>query len=188
MVDDTCVVWWGPDWGVFGAAMPSFGMTRNMIGFVDGRVTDEVRRMADGMGIQTLVSTKGARRTFPGWQVAGRWVEHSAVGGVTSGFVTLTALTRRPCMLQSSALPYVVARDASTVLSVQPFVSTSRAIPPIIAANDLRCLNLGTVSHPYYHGAGRLPVVLNRRVRVMATALFAPTGLWGLRHLPLGRA
>jgi hypothetical protein len=58
MVDDKCAVWCGPDWGVFGAAMPSFGVARNMMGFVDGRVTDELRRMADGMGIQTLVSTK----------------------------------------------------------------------------------------------------------------------------------
>jgi hypothetical protein len=183
LVEDKCAVWCDPDWGVFGAAMPSFAVTRNMIGFVDGRVTDELRRMAEGMGVQTLVGTKDARRTFPGWQVACQRVEHLAVGGITSGVVTLTALTRLPSMLAAAALPFVVARDASTVLSVHPFVSTFRPIPQDIVVDELRCLNLGTVGHPYYHGTGLLPVVLNRQVRVLAPALFAPKGLWGLRHL-----
>jgi hypothetical protein len=70
LVEDKCAVWCGPDWGVFGAAMPSFEVICNMMGFVDGRVTNELRGMAEGMGVQTLVGTKGARRTFPGWQVA----------------------------------------------------------------------------------------------------------------------
>jgi hypothetical protein len=163
--------------------MPSFGVTHNMMGFVDGRVTDELRRMAEGMGVQTLVGTKGARPTFQGWQVACHRVEHSAVGGVTSGVVTLTALTRQPSMLVSGSRPFIVARDASTVLLVHPFVSTFRGIPQGIVADELRCLNLGTVGHPYYHGAGLLPGVLNRQVGVLAPALFAPKGLWGLRHL-----
>jgi hypothetical protein len=81
LVEDKCAIWGGPDWGVFGAAMPSFEVIRNMMGFVDGRVTDELRRMAKGMGVQILVGTKGARRTFPGWQVACQRVEHSSVGG-----------------------------------------------------------------------------------------------------------
>jgi hypothetical protein len=183
LVEDKCAVWCGPDWGVFGEAMPSFGNARSMMGFVEGRVTDELRQMAEGMGIQTLIGTKGARRSFPGWHASCQRVEHAAVGGVTSGVVTLTALTRRPCMLKASGLPYVVKRDASTVLSVQPFVSTFRAIPPPIGAEDLRCVNLGTAGHPYYHGAGLLPGLLTRRVRVLAPALFAPKGLWGLRHI-----
>jgi hypothetical protein len=113
--------------------------------------------MAEGMGVQTLVGTKGAWRTFPGWQVACQRVEHSAFGGVTSGVVTLTAMTRRPNMLAGRVLPFV---DASTVLLVHPFVSTFRAVPHDIAADELRCLNLGTMGHPYYHGAGLLSVVL----------------------------
>jgi hypothetical protein len=128
LVEDKCAIWCGSDWGVFGAAMPSFEVTRNMMGFVDGRVTDELRRMAEGMGVQTLVGTKGARRTFPGWQVACQRVEHSAVGGVTPGVVTLTAMTRRPNMLAGGGPPFVVAQDASTVLSVHPFVSIFRQL------------------------------------------------------------
>jgi hypothetical protein len=120
LVEDKCAVWCGPDWGVFGVAMPSFGLTRNMMGFVDGRVTDGLRRMSEGMGVQTLVGTKGARRTFPGWHVACQRIEHSAVGEVTSGVVILTAMTRRLDTLAGRGLPFVVARDASTVLSVHP--------------------------------------------------------------------
>jgi hypothetical protein len=92
-------------------------------------------------------------------------------------------MTRRPNILAGGGLPFVVARDASTVLSVHPFVSTFSAAPHDIAADDLRCLNLGTAGHPYYHGARLVSVVLTQRVRILAPALFAPKGLWGLRHL-----
>ena len=66
LVDDKCAIWCGPDWTVFGQAMPYFGVGRNMMGLVDGRITAELRDLAEGMGIQTLVGTKGSRRGFPG--------------------------------------------------------------------------------------------------------------------------
>jgi hypothetical protein len=180
-VEDNCAIWSGADWSVFQAAMPSFGVHRQMMGFVDGRVTGELRIMSEGMGIQTLVGTKGLRRAFRGWKMASQRVEHAAVGGVTAGVATVTALTRGDTVLTPAALPYVVARDASTVLSVKPFVRTFRANPGPVEGVALVSLNLGTHNHPYYHGGGLLPELLDRGVRVLAPALFAPPGQWGLR-------
>jgi hypothetical protein len=128
-VEENCAVWSGADWSVFQAAMPSFGVHRQMMGFVDGRVTGELRIMAEGIGIQTLVDTKGLRRAFRGWKMASQRVEHAHVGGVTTGVATVTVLTRGTAVLTPVGLPYVVARDASTVLSVKPFVQTFRADP-----------------------------------------------------------
>jgi hypothetical protein len=183
-VDDQCVVWSGADWSVFSQAMPFFGVTQNMRGFVDGRITGELRSMAEGMGFQTLIGTKGLRHTFPGWTLATQRVEHSLVGGVPTHTATLTALTCRAGTLCRSTLPYVlVGRDAGTVLSIQPFVSTFRAIPGALGGDSLRSVNLGMASHPYYHGGGLLPGVLDKRLQVLAPVLCAPKGLWGLRHL-----
>ena len=183
LVEDKCAVWCGPDWSVFRAAMPFFGHDRKMMGFVDGRMTGELRTMAEGMGIHTMFGTKGIRRAFPGWTLETQRVEHAKVGGVTTGYATVTALTRITNGLRPGPLPFVVERDASTVLSVKPFVKTFRAVPASIPADDLRCLNLGSPGHPHYHGGGLLPGVLDRGVWVLAPGLFVPKGQWGLRHL-----
>jgi hypothetical protein len=60
LVGDKCAVWSASDWKALHFTMPSFSLTRNIIGFVEGRVTGELRSLAEGMGVQTLVSTKGA--------------------------------------------------------------------------------------------------------------------------------
>jgi hypothetical protein len=70
LVEEKCAVWSGPNWTVFSQAMSSFGADCNMMGFVDGRVTGELWNMAEGMGIQTMVGTKGAWRSFLGWEMA----------------------------------------------------------------------------------------------------------------------
>jgi hypothetical protein len=183
LVDHTCAVWSGPNWTVLASQMPFFASGQRIPSFVDGKVTGELRTLCETMGVHTMICTEGSRRPIKGWAMASQKVLHALVGGVTLGEATLTAFVRGNRKLQPSPLPYMVGRDASTVLSVQPFVSTFRAIPPPRDRASLSCVNLGTESHPFYHGGGLLPAYLDKRVRVLAPALFAPKGLWGLRHL-----
>jgi hypothetical protein len=112
--------------------------------------------MAEGMGIQTLVATKGAWRPFSGWEMTLQCMEHSLVGSITTGVTTLTALTCNEQLLRPMSLPLVVSRYATMVLSVKPYVNTFRTAPSPVGGDELLCVNLVTYEHPYYHGGGFL--------------------------------
>jgi hypothetical protein len=47
----------------------------------------------------------------------------------------------------------------------------------------LECRNLGSETHPEYHGGGLLPGVLDKSVQIVTPTLFAKPGYWGLRGL-----
>jgi hypothetical protein len=87
LVEGKCAVWCGLDWGVFGAAMPSFGVTRNMMWFVDGRVTDELRRMSKKWGSKQLLFVKRRIVQVP----LSLWEEHL----INDGACTWTKRERR---------------------------------------------------------------------------------------------
>jgi hypothetical protein len=82
-----------------------------------------------------------------------------------------------------SSLPYVVSRDASTVLSTMEGTRRYRRAPDTRVAMPLGCLNLGSLSHPEYHGGGLLPSPLDKTIQVVTPTLFAKPGFWGLRRL-----
>jgi hypothetical protein len=58
-----------------------------------------------------------------------------------------------------------------------------RRAPPNRTVLPLSCLNLGSASHPEYHGDGLLPATVDKSVQVSTPTLFAKPGFWGLRSL-----
>jgi hypothetical protein len=129
--------------------------------FLDGRVTSGLLEALDVVGIGEVISTQTPWRPCCGWHSVFINVPHSAVGGVTTRVVSVvrhskTALTGFPLPLEITA-----ERDAATVLSHSTFGRYFRPKPDSTLVEPLRCFNLGSIHHPYYHGYGWLPTVLD---------------------------
>ena len=93
--------------------------------------------------------------------------------------------SRRPLLGLPRACAPVVFRNATTVLSHLLLGVKFRAKLKEVFLKPLRCLNLGTSEHPFYHGQGWLPATLNRQVHVVTPVLNSGChgGKWGLRYL-----
>jgi hypothetical protein len=104
---------------------------------------------------------------------------------VTNRVVTIVRHSK--CPLIGFPLPFELTaqRDAATVLSHATFGRYFRPKPLNTLVDPLCCLNLGSLLHPYYHGHGWLPVVLDRNVRVLTPVLNSVKhdGQWGLRTM-----
>jgi hypothetical protein len=96
------------------------------------------------MSVQLVVGTKRARWGFTGWSSAKIDVPHSEV--TIEGFHQFAEAI---CVDQ---FPYVVGRDASTVLSVVEVSRRYRQAPRVQTVLPLTCVHLGSDSHPEYHG------------------------------------
>jgi hypothetical protein len=182
IVGAKCMIWCGSDWGVFGQSLPNFN-GRKCCGFVDGRLTGEVMGLVNGMSIQQVVGTKRGRRGFEGWLANSQEVAHDEVGGITAQKACITGMRKTGEPWEGSDLPFVVGRDASTVLSVMEPARRFRQAPANSGIIPLQCRNLGSETHPVYHGGGLLPDVLDKSVQIVTPTLFAKPGFWGLRGL-----
>jgi hypothetical protein len=181
-VGDKCAIWCGSDWGAFGATVPDLS-GRECCNLVDGRVTGEAMSLFSSMLARQVVETKRARRGFTGWPSAQIGVPHSEVGGITAHHATMEGFQQTTEALLVEKLLYVVGRDASTVLSVMEVSRRYRRAPCDRTVLTLDCVNLGSGSHPEYHGGGLLPGMLDKLVQVSTPTLFAKPGYWGLRSL-----
>jgi hypothetical protein len=181
-VGDKCVIRCGSDWVAFGATVPDFS-GRECCGLVDGRVTGEAMSLFSSMLVRRVVGTKRARQGFTGWPLAQIGVPHSKVGGISAHHATMEGFQKTTEALLVEKLPYVVGRDASTVLSVMEGGQRYRRAPRDRTVLPLDCVHLGSDSHPEYHGGGLLPGMLDKPVQVSTPTLFAKPGYWGLRSL-----
>jgi hypothetical protein len=66
LVDDACVVVCGKDWSVLGSQVPHFG-SREVVGLMDGRVSQEILSVAAGMNLVLMVSTAATRQAVKDW-------------------------------------------------------------------------------------------------------------------------
>jgi hypothetical protein len=140
--------------------------------FLDARVTAGLLEVLDVAGIGEVFSTQTPRRPGWGWFSAFVNVPHSQVGGVTTRVVlvvrhTKTVLTGFPLPLELTA-----QRDAAIVLSHSTFGRYFRPKPDSVLVEPLHCLNLGSIQHPYYHGHGWLPEVVDPNIRVLTPVLY----------------
>jgi hypothetical protein len=153
--------------------------------FVDARITSGLLDALGVVGIQDVISTQTPRRPCFGWHSVFVDVPHHEVGGVTTRVITLVRHSRGLLKGLPLLLPIVAPRDASTVLSHSTFGRYFRPKPLTTLVEPLRCMNLGSMSHPYYHGHGWLPAMLDRSTRVLTPVLNSSTneGQWALRTL-----
>jgi hypothetical protein len=68
------------------------------------------------MSVTQVAGTRRTRRGFAGWKAAEIQVAHNNVGGVTTQKEQLQGFSKTKNLFEVSGLPYVVGRDASTVL------------------------------------------------------------------------
>jgi hypothetical protein len=186
---DDVPVWCGTDLGILISAL-AFREDLKVC-FLDGRVTSGLLDALAGRGIVDVLSTQTPRRACRGWQSAFVNVPHSDVGGVTTRVVTLVRHSKGSVAGLPSPLALTAKRDAATVLSHATFGRYFRPRPENTLVEPLRCQNLGTVSHPYYHGYGWLPAILSRRVRVLTPVLnsVSHSGQWcSMRNSRVRRA
>jgi hypothetical protein len=153
--------------------------------FVDGRITPGLLDALGSVGIQDIVSTQTPRRSCVGWPSVFVVVPHQEVGGVTTQVVTLVRHSRLSLTGLPLLMPISAQRDATTVLSHSTFGCYFRPKPMNTLVEPLRCFNLGSVSHPYYHGHGWLPSMLDRNTQVLTPVLNSSSndGQWGLRTI-----
>jgi hypothetical protein len=139
--------------------------------FVDGRITSGLLAVLLMVGIQDVISTQTPRRSCSGWNSIFVTVPHSEVGGVTTRVVTLWRHSRVSLEGLPHMLPITAKRDAATVLSHSTFGWYFPTRPLDTVVEPLRCFNLGSESHPYYHGYGWLPAILDQNLRVLTLVL-----------------
>jgi hypothetical protein len=175
-------IWSGPDWSSI-SMWPS--VNKEVICFVDGRVTSQLLALLGGIGVAEVISTQRPRKTWAGWNDCSVVVRHEEVGGVTLKAVTIVRHSRSSLAGFPHPLKPAVPRDASTVLSQSSYGHYFRAQPRSIFLETLSCLNLGSEVHPHYHGFGWLPSILDSSVRVLIPARRSSQfrGRWALRHL-----
>ena len=101
-------------------------------------------------------------------------MQHSLVGGITAHRATIQALHQFDELINARKLPYVVGRDASMVLLVMEGSRRYRRVPPNGTVLPLSCLNLGSASHPEFHGGGLLPATLDKSVQA-SNSLCSPS-------------
>jgi hypothetical protein len=180
---DTVPVWCGGDLeGVVSALSLHRDVT---VCFLDGRITGGLLEALAAVGIEEVVSTQTPRRFCRGWNSTFIVVPHFAVGGVTTRIVTIVRHSKTPLSDVPAPLEFAAQRDATTVLSHATFGRYFRPKPVNTVVDPLRCLNLGTIANPFYHGHGWLPGVLSRGLRVLTPVLnsLAHKGQWGLRTI-----
>jgi hypothetical protein len=184
-VRDKCVIWCGSDWESFGTAVPNFS-GRDCQGFVDGRVMEETISLFTSMSITQAAGTRRSWRCFQSWKLCDIKVIHSEVSGVTTQREHLQGFCKTEEAFQAAQaapLPYLVGWDASTVLSPMKGSCCYRRAPKTRPIMPLEYVNLGSSSHPEYHGGGLLPRSLDKTVQVTTPTLFAKPGFWGLHQL-----
>jgi hypothetical protein len=158
---------------------------KSIVVLLDGRITMGLLDTLGCAGFGDVISTQTPRRPCRGWQSMFVNVPHTKVRGVTTRVVLVvwhskTALTGLPLPVEITA-----QRDAATVLSHSTFGRYFCPKPNSILVEPLRCLNLGSSQHPYYHGHGWLPMVLDRNIQVLMPVLNSRMNArqWGLRTL-----
>ena len=156
LVGDKCAIWCGSSWSDLLDTGPRFA-GQSVVGFVDGRVTSSTIQLSECMGLCDLTSTRRPRRPFTGWTITQQDVLHSAVGGITTALISVVRVHNGSTVVPPAALPYIVGRDASTVLSATASTRRYRSAPPTRTVVPLKCVNLGFATHPIYHGGGLLP-------------------------------
>ena len=177
-------VWSSADWGAVCTSWPHLG--KDVICFLDGRVTGSILGLLMGLGVESVYSTGTPRKFFAGWKVVMVRVTHSKVGGITTKPVVVYQHYRNlKCSVVPEVMPTSVAIDASTVLSQATFGHHFRPKPNQVVVEPLLALNLGSTEHPYYHSYGWLPGVLGRSVRILGPVLNLQKygGQWGLWSL-----
>jgi hypothetical protein len=177
------VIWSGADYiELVGALVPR---NASITCFIDGRATVGLLDALAVKGIVDVLSTQTPRRACCGWYSSFVVVPHSEVGGVTIRVLTIVRHSKNPLVGLPLPLEVTAHRDAATVLSHATFGRYFRPKPINTLVDPLRCFNLGSILHPYYHGHGWLPSVLDRNVQVLTPVLNSIThgGQWGLRTM-----
>jgi hypothetical protein len=180
---DSVPVWCGTDLvGVVAALSLHKDVT---VCFLDGRITAGLLAALAGAGLEEVILTQTPRRCCQGWHTAFIVVPHSEVGGVTTRVVTIVRHSKALLSDLLTPLEVTAQRDAATVLSHATFGRYFRSKPESTVVDPLRCLNLGTLANPFYHGHGWLPGVLTRGLRVLTPVLNSMShgGQWGLRTI-----
>jgi hypothetical protein len=153
-----------------------------MIGFIDGGFTSKLGHWFDSIQINRIFTTRQQRRSVSGWDNTSATMSHAALGGVTIATIRIRGAFRTAA--PRPLLPPIIApRDASTVLGVKGSAHTFRRAPVQRHLADGCCENLGSASHPLYHGGGWLPARLDRQTRVLTPHIFASKGSWANRCL-----
>jgi hypothetical protein len=176
-------VWSGGDLRLLVATLSLVEGT--VVCFVNGRITSGLLDALGVVGIQDVVSTQTPWHSCSGWHSVFVVVPHQEVGGVTTQVVTLVRHSRLSLKGLPLLLPITAQRDAATVLAHSTFGCYFWPQPMDTLVEPLRCFNLGLVSHPYYHGHGWLPAMLDRNTRVLIPVLNSSSndGQWGLRTI-----
>jgi hypothetical protein len=110
-------------------------------------------------------------------------VPHFEVGGVTTRVVTIVRHSKTLLLDLPTPLEVTAQRDAATVLSHATFGRYFCSKPENTVVDPLRCLNLGTMANPFYHGHGWLPGVLTCGLCVLTPVLNSMShgGQWGFQ-------
>jgi hypothetical protein len=154
---------------------------------IDGAPDKASFSVATSSRVKLVLST-GRKRTNSsrfGWQLVSRErISHQYVGGISDKTVDFTVYQPVGATLldSGSPLPREVPRDASTVLSLKAHAKFFRPRPTLEVVDPLRCVNLGSVEKPIYHGRGLLPAALSRITWVLTPFMFSPkiNNEWGL--------
>jgi hypothetical protein len=148
-----------------GKAVPGFS-GRHCQGFGDGRLTGKVIGLFDSMSV-TCVAVPSEQ---------GEGVKDGNLDGLRC---CIARWVGSPRTTRTSALPFMVGRDACTLLPVLEGSGRYRRAPLERTAVPLERVSLGSNSHPEYHGGGLLSASLEKFVQVVMPTLFAKSGLWG---------
>jgi hypothetical protein len=114
------------------------------LGLVDGRHTKQVCSLGDSLGLTCILGTKNICWSLPGWRHNSYGFNHCEVGGVTTSSTQGVCLVRGDQLPLRSALPVVVLRHASTMLSPQAPAHKYRDAPTASVLTPLGCKNLGS--------------------------------------------
>ena len=169
------------DWGGLGA-LP-FGALPGTVAFLDCRFTGSVACLLESVDVREAYSCRGIRRAVPGWSTSTCSVLHSAVGGVTTTVVGVTRLRLGARGVAARPLPFVVGRDASTILSETTYCQRFRSRPVDRVLVPLRVEEGVSGRIRFFHGGGLLPPRPSTSTWVLAPHVRSPAGRWGLRPL-----
>ena len=153
------------------------------VAFLDCRFTGLVARLLESVGVRDAITTRGLRRITPGWVSSMTSISHATVGGVTSSVVSVTRVRFGSTVVPGRAVPSVVGRDASTILSSTTYCRRFWARPDARVLVPLRTEFGVSGRVRYYHGGGLLPAGASTSTWILAPHVRAPPGRWGLRPL-----
>jgi hypothetical protein len=158
--------------------------------------------LAASMGLEDVACTKLPRRGFSGWSMGHQEVVHSAVGGITTKKEMIVRLRKGSDAVLGAALPFIVGRDASRLLSSPRRKALGdierhhrrgrsfhwsveileRPATPSFMGEFHGGVSWGSFMGEF-HGGGLLSGVLDRSVQVVTPTVFAKKGYWGIRIL-----